>query len=167
MDESKLQIIVVAGVTGSGKSTFSHCFKNSFLQSLPVMSLPEGVASRSSFYFESSLIGQSQFDYLRKAKASGYKITGYYLFTGKSLSLARARLRQIVKGEPFDETLFKKSYEQSFKGLTELFGIADLLFFIRNQEKFEFLSAYQKSQMGKDDFLKAVKQVRSSVDHLR
>lgn len=167
MDEGKLQIIIVAGVTGSGKSTFSHCFMNSFLQSLPPLSLAEGIASRSSFYFESNLTSQSQYGYLRKAKALGYKITAYYLFTGKALSLARAQLRQVSKGEPFDETLFKKSYELSFKGLADLYEIVDLLFFIRNQEKFEFLSAYQKSQVDRSGFLKAVKQIRLSVDRLR
>lgn len=88
------QLIVVAGVTGSGKSTFSSAFKNSFLRSLPLLSLDKGLASDSSFYVETNLSNASQFSYFEKAKDLGYKITVYYLFTGKQLSIARARLRE-------------------------------------------------------------------------
>lgn len=167
MVDERPQIIVVAGVTGSGKSTFCECYKNSFLQSLPLMNLGEGIQSGESFALTSNLTNSSQFTILADAKKKGYKITGYYLFTGRTLSLERARLRSLVGREPFDEALFRKSYETSYKGLKELFAIVDLLFFIRNQKEFEFISAFDPSTTSRSVFLTALEQMKSGVDRLK
>jgi predicted ABC-type ATPase len=161
------QIILVCGVTGAGKSTFVSCYKNSFLQSLPLLTLSDGLNQGVSFSCETNLTNQSQFTLLEKAKLSGYKVTAYYVFSGKALSMARARLREITKGIPFDEALFKRTYESSYKGLMDLYDLADLVFIIRNQESFEFLSAYENTTTPKIVFQKIVKQVKSGVDRLK
>ncbi|MCH3908981.1 MAG: hypothetical protein LKF75_03525 [Bacilli bacterium] len=160
------QLIVVAGVTGSGKSTFSSAFKNSFLRSLPLLSLDKGLASDSSFYVETNLSNASQFSYFEKAKDLGYKITVYYLFTGKQLSIARARLREAAGGEHFEEGLFKKSYEASYKGLTSVFSVADVIFLLRNQKSLDFVTAFQPSNGDIDTFSKMVKRLKSEVDSI-
>jgi predicted ABC-type ATPase len=167
MIDDRPQIILIAGVTGSGKTTFRDCYKNSFLQSLPLLSLNQGLATGESFCCETNLMNQTQFTLLEKAGRMGYKIKAYYLFTGRLLSLARARLRNVSRGEPFDEALFKRTYESSYKGLIDLYDYSEVIFFIRNQAQFEFLSAYDPSSTPKPTFVRMVKQIKSSVDNLR
>jgi predicted ABC-type ATPase len=166
MNEGKLEIIIVAGVTGSGKSTFSRCFKNSFLRSLPLLSLADGIQKKESFFFETNLTNRSQLEYLADAKKVGYEIHAYYLFTGKLLSMYRAYLREMATRETFDESLFRRTYESSYKGLVSLYQVADLVFFIRNQGLFEFLSAFQPSKITLSEYVSSVKQVKASVDRI-
>ena len=167
MIDDRPQLILICGVTGSGKTTFRECYKNSFLQSLPVLSLNEGLASGESFCCETNLTNQTQFTLLGKAKTQGYKIKAYYLFTGRLLASARARVRQVARGEPFDEALFKRTYEASYKGLFYLYNYAEVIFFIRNQSAFEFLSAYEPAVTPRTTFEQMAKSLKSSVDHLR
>jgi Signal recognition particle GTPase len=166
MIDDRPQIILICGVTGSGKTTFRDCYKNSFLQSLPLASLSKGLSTGGSFCCETNLTNKTQFALLEKAERQGYKIKAYYLFTGKLLSLARARIRNISKGEPFDEALFKRTYESSYKGLIDLYDYTEVIFFIRNQSSFEFLSAYEPSSTSKPAFSRMVKQIKTSVDKL-
>lgn len=167
MIDGRPQIILIAGVTGSGKTTFRSCYKNSFLQSLPLLTLSQGVASGESFCCETNLTNKTQFTLLEKAKRQGYKIKAYYLFTGRLLSLNRARIRNVSRGEPFDEALFKRSYESSYKGLLELYDYSEVIFFIRNQANFDFVSAFEPLLTPKETFIRMVKQMKSSVDNLR
>jgi predicted ABC-type ATPase len=166
MIDDRPQIILICGVTGSGKTTFRDCYKNSFLQSLPLTSLSEGLTSGGSFCCETNLTNKTQFVLLEKARRMGYKIKAYYLFTGKLLALARAQVRNVAKGEPFDEALYKRSYELSYKGLIDLYDYAEVIFFIRNQSTLEFLSAYEPSSTPKSVFVSMVKQLKSSVDKI-
>jgi predicted ABC-type ATPase len=167
MIDDRPQIILIAGVTGSGKTTFRGCYKNSFLQSLPLLTLSQGMANGGSFCCETNLTNKTQFTLLEKAQRQGYKIKAYYLFTGKLLSLNRARIRNVSRGEPFDEALFKRSYESSYKGLIDLYDYSEVIFFIRNQANFEFVSAFEPSSTPKPTFIRMVKQMKSSVDNLR
>jgi predicted ABC-type ATPase len=167
MIDDRPQLILICGVTGSGKTTFRECYKNSFLQSLPLLSLNEGLRDGGSFCCETNLTNQTQFTLLEKAKEQGYKIKAYYLFTGRLLSSCRARVRQVARGEPFDEPLFKRTYEASYKGLLDLYDYAEVIFFIRNQSAFEFVSAYEPANTGKPIFAKMMKSLKTSVDHLR
>jgi len=166
MIDDRPQIILICGVTGSGKTTFRDCYKNSFLQSLPLSSLSKGLADGGSFCCETNLTNKTQFTLLEKAERQGYKIKAYYLFTGKLLAMARARIRNISKGEPFDEALYKRTYESSYKGLIDLYDYTEVIFFIRNQSAFEFLSAYEPSTTSKPAFIRMVKQIKASVDKL-
>lgn len=167
MPVSEKQIILVCGVTGSGKSTFSSCFKNSFLRGLPLLSLSEGIAKDISFYIDTNLANKTQFALLQKARENGYRVTAYYLFTGRLLSQKRAEFRELASDIPFDLTLFKRSYESSYKGLGDLFSYADLIFFLRNQEKMEFLSAYDIPKSNRKSYLDAIKRLKQGVDSLR
>lgn len=166
MIDDRPQIILISGVTGSGKTSFRNCYKNSFLQSLPLLALNQGIASGGSFCCETNLTNKTQFVLLEKAKSSGYKIKAYYLFTGRLLSLNRARIRNVSRGEPFDEALFKQSYESSYKGLIALYDFSEVIFFIKNQKNFEFLSAFEPATTPKPTFVRMVKQMKVSVDNL-
>jgi predicted ABC-type ATPase len=160
------QLILVAGVTGSGRSTFSRLFKNSFLRSLPRLSINEGLATLKSFYALSTLGDLEEISLLNKAKILGYKITIYYLFTGRLLSIQRAKLREIVTGEKCDENNSKRWYESSYKGLASCFDIADFVFFLKNQKDLLFVAAYQPSTTPKERYLASLQKMRDEVDRI-
>lgn len=161
------ELILVCGVEGSGRGTFADCFKNSFMQSLPIMPLYQGIISEGSFVATSSLTDQKHINYIKYASNNGYKITMYYIFAGKQLSIARNRFRLLSDGMAFDEEAFKKSYEASYKGLLELYQYIDLVFFIKNQKEYEFMVAYSPTETKLEDFKEAVKKAKSLVDHLK
>jgi predicted ABC-type ATPase len=161
------QLIVVAGVEGSGKSTFSRIFKNSFLHSLPEMSAADGLTKETSFYLKSDLADPHFSMVLAKAKALDYKITIFYLFTGKTLASERAKLRGLLDGRPFDEVRFKKNYDLSYKGLANCYDSADVIFFLKNQKSLLFLAAYEPNSMKKEAYLLAAEKLRIEVDSLR
>ncbi len=167
MGNDQSVLILVAGVEASGRSTFIHCFKNAFLQSLPLYPLYQGLAGHLSFASKSTLAESETLVLLKNAKAEGYKITIYYIFSGKVLSLSRARFRAVAARCPFDENDFRKNYDKSYKGLSECFDIADLIFFVRNQKDFEFLSAFEPKKIKREDFYKALLKVKNSIDFLK
>jgi predicted ABC-type ATPase len=167
MGDDQPLLILVAGVEGCGKTTFIGCFKNAFLQSLPQYPLFQGILGHLSFASESPLTESETLELLRKAKTMGYKLTIYYIFSGKLLSLSRSRYRALVNGHPFDETEFRKSYDKSYKNLAECFDLADLIFFVRNQKNFEFLSAFEPKNTRRDDFYEALLKVKNSVDAIK
>ncbi len=161
------ELILVCGVEGSGRGTFADCFKNSFMQSLPVMPLYQGIIGGSSFVSTSSLTDPKHINYIKYASQNGYKITLYYIFAGKLLSIARNRFRFLSDGLSFDEETFKKTYESSYKGLIELYEYIDLVFFIKNQKEYEFMVAYSPSETKLDEFKEAVKKAKFLVDHIK
>ena len=101
MIEEQPQLIVIAGVPGSGRSTFARCYKNAFIHSLPIKSFKEGLSSGDSFAAILTLAAPEDMVNLQKAHRRGYRITIYYMFTGKLLSMLRARYRQVAEGIPF------------------------------------------------------------------
>jgi predicted ABC-type ATPase len=167
MGDDQPLLILVAGVEGCGKTTFISCFKNAFLQSLPQYPLFQGILGHLSFASESSLVDSQTLELLQKAKTIGYKITIYYIFSGKLLSLSRSHYRVLVGGQAFDEKEFHNSYDKSYKGLAECFDLADLIFFVRNQKNFEFLSAFEPKKMKQEDFYRALLKVKNSVDAIK
>lgn len=161
------ELILVCGVDGSGRNTFLTSFKNSFMASLPNLPLYQGLIGGLSFCSTSSLIDEKHLTYIRLAHEQGYKITLYYIFCGKILGLARNRLRVLAQGIAFDETLFRKTYDASYKGLVEVYPYTDLVFFIKNQKEFEFMVAYEPSSTPQEVFKNAVKKAKTIVDHLK
>ncbi|MCR4561593.1 MAG: hypothetical protein K5694_00080 [Bacilli bacterium] len=166
MEDSK-HIIIVAGVTGAGKTTFAEAYKNSFLHSYPEFTLLDGVKQGVSFFTKQNLTTLSQLRLIQEAHNLGYRITVYYLFTGKLLSDARSKLRQIAVGQAYDEELFKSTYEDSYKGLMEIYPLLESCFFVKNQKNFEFLAAYRYPSVDITTFKNAVKAAKNSVDKLR
>lgn len=167
MIEEQPQLIVIAGVPGSGRSTFAMCYKNAFIHSLPVKSFKEGLSSGDSFATILTLAAPEDMVNLQKAHRHGYRITIYYMFTGRLLSMLRARYRQIAEGVPFNESSFKKNYAASYKGLISTYQRCDIVFFIRNQKEFEFLAAYDPKKTTLEVFSKALKVVKTSVDAIK
>lgn len=166
MNKETLQLILVAGPIASGKTTFAKCYKNAFLQSLEIKGLKEGIKAETSFASLSTLRDED-LPLLEKAHRKGYRITIYFLFTGRLLTCLRGRYRQIAEGIPFDEAEAKKEYEHSYKGLEEISRLVDLVFFIRNQKEFKFLKAYEPKNMDKEQFHKAIKLVKKAVDTIK
>lgn len=161
------EIIVVAGVTGAGKSTFSYCFKDSFLKSYPVKNLTDGIKENESFATELSLVTDTQIEYLRSAHEEGFQITIYYLFTGKLLAQERAFLRTISLGIPFDETIFRNTYDDSYNGLIACYDFVDLVFFVKNQKAFEFIAAFDPKSVSESTFENNVIANKRSIDKLK
>lgn len=165
--ENNKTLILVCGVDGSGKGTFCSSFKNSFLQSLPMKPIYEGLLSGISFASTSTLIDEQDVAHIKLAHEQGFKINVYYIFSGKLLSMARSRFRMLVEAHYFDENAFKKTYEQSYKGLISIYNYVDLVFFIRNQKEYEFLVAYDPLSTNEEDFKNAVKKTKAFVDHIK
>ena len=167
MIDEQPQLIVIAGVPGSGRSTFARCYKNAFIHSLPVKPIKEGISGGESFATLMTLAQPEDMLNLQKAHRRGYRITIYYLFTGKLLSMLRARYRQVVEGVPFNEPSFRKNYAASYKGLISTYQRSEIVFFIRNQKEFEFLAAYDPKKTSLEVFSKALKVVKTSVDAIK
>lgn len=161
------ELVLVCGVQGSGKETFCHCFKNSFLQSLPLMPLYQGLVGGMSFAATSDLTDPKHLTYIMAAHDRGYRVTLYYLFAGKLLCSSRNRFRVLSEGAPFSEADFKKGYESSYRALVEIYSATDLVFFIRNQKGFEFLRAFDPNDTDAASFKDAVHRVKAAVDNIR
>jgi len=166
MSKESLQLILVAGPIASGKNTFAKCYKNAFLQSLPIRGLKEGMKEGESFAALSTL-SDEDVELIRKAHRKGYRLTVYFLFAGRLLTLLRGRYRQIAEGIPFDETFAKKEYDTSYKGLKEIAHFADLLFLVRNQKECKFLTALEPKKMTDEQIHKTIALVKKAVDTIK
>ncbi len=166
MDSEPLQLILVSGTPFSGKSSFLALCKNSFLQSLPERDLRGGMEKGSSFYAVADFSLPSDSLLLREAKKQGYRITVYFLFAGKLVSLWRARLRLLAEGVTFDERDFRRRYDASFRGLVKIYPFVDLVFLVSNQKSLKFLSAYETASNDIGAFAKGLSEIRKSVDIL-
>ena len=159
-------IFLVAGHPGSGKGRFAESFRNSFLQGKDEMSLEEGILSMSSFYVETSLTEEGEVNLLKEAKEKGFKINAYFLVSGRQLALLRCRYRQVIDGTPYDEAKIKKDHESSYKNIASLFPSLDLLFLVRNSQRFEFAAVYDPSEIDASSFASELKELRRSCDRL-
>lgn len=164
-------LVVIAGVTGSGRSSFAACYKNSFLKSLPLLENKDEISKYLSLGESFSTIvpftNDSHQALLDIAKTLKYRITIYYLFAGKTLSILRCRYKSLLKGEGFDVKQLESEYELSHKGLCSAYEKADLTFLILNQKEFKFVSAFDRKETKKEEFQKAVKDLKKVVDRLR
>lgn len=167
MENENLELILICGPDGSGKSTFSSVFKHAFLRSLPSMPLYQGILSKSSFHYESDFLDSSQIDLIKKAKGMGYKITCYFLFSGELLSLARCRYRAIASKENFDAESFSENYQKSFRGLSDIYTSCETVFFVLNQKEFRFIGAFDPSRTNKSTFSKALTKVKDSTERIK
>lgn len=167
MENESPELILLCGPAGAGKTTFAEVFKHAFLRSLPSEPLYQGILSKSSFYFESDFLDSTHVDLIKKAKAQGYKITCYFLFSGELLSLARCRFRALVNKENFDEESFSENYEKSFKGFTDIYTSCETVFLVLNQKEFRFIGAFDPSKTSKSTFSKALTKVKDSTERLR
>ncbi len=168
MEERNL--VIVAGVPGSGRQTFAACYKNSFLKSLPLLEnkndISKALSGGESFATIIPLTNESHQALIDIAKMAKYKITLFYLFAGKILSLQRCRFKTISKGITYDPKQLKEDYEESFKGLLAAYEKTDLTFLILNQKEFRFNSAFDPKEVPLQKFQKAVKDVKKAVDTL-
>ena len=164
---SRKELVLVCGSQGSGKEMFCQCFKNSFLQSLPVLPLYQGLVGGLSFAATSDLTDPKHLTYITAAHDRGYRVTLYYLFSGRLLCAARNRFSALTDGTPYHEAEFKKGYESSYRSLVEIYPSTDLVFFIRNQKGFEFLRAFDPQDTDEATFKEAVHRVKVAVDTLR
>lgn len=163
MNKDTLQLILVAGPSASGKRTFASCYKNAFLQSLKIKDLKIGIKEEQSFAALTEL-SDGDLELISKAYKKGYRITIYFLFTGRQLTCLRGRYRQISEGIPFDEAEARKEYDHAYKGLEDIAHRADLVFLIKNQKEFNFLAALEPKTISTDQFHKAIRTVKKSVD---
>lgn len=165
------ELVVVAGVPGSGRSSFAACYKNSFLKSLPLLENTDEISNflskGDSFSTIIPLTNTSHQALLDIAKSLKYKITIFYLFSGKTLSIQRCRFKSLIKGGVFEPDVLEEEYELSHKGLIEAYEKSDLAFLINAQKEFKFISAFDPKETKKDQFIKTVKDIKKAVDTLR
>lgn len=160
-------MVLVAGHEGSGKHVFASCHKQSFLESLPVMPLYQGIISGMSFVAFSTLEDANEIALLRRAKMAGYKINAYFLASGRLLALMRLRLKKIVDGDAFSERDFKTRYDASYSGMIAAYEFLDIVFLIQNQKEFRFIAAFNPQNVDRKRFASALKRLKSSVDALK
>jgi len=164
MIKDELSLIIIAGPEGSGRHTFYTSYKHSFGQSLPIMTLYQGIVARMSFVSILSLSNEDDLLLIKRAREEGYRITIYFLVLSCVLSLCRLRIKKIAEGYTFSEKDFRERYETSYKGLVNAFTYANLVFVIKNQKIFEFCAAFDVNNTNLSTFSKSIKSIRAQVE---
>lgn len=167
MADNVSQLLLVSGAEGVGKSTFASVFKNSFLRSLPLRSLDDGLSLGGSFCSECRLADSHETELIEVAKDRGYRITIYHLFAGKLVAQERIRFRSLFDKNDLGSKPILRDFEKSAKGLLTVYHLADLVFLIANQHYFRFVAAYEPAKTELNLFAEAVNHLESSVDNLR
>lgn len=142
-----MELYIIAGQNGAGKTTFAHEFlpkytdcKNFVNADLIAQGMapfsPETAAfragrmmleemrsfarKRTSFAFETTLAGRSYLTFLRRLKAEEYEIHLFFLsLTSVELALSRVRERVSRGGHDVPEQIVRRRFERSMRNFLD------------------------------------------------
>ena len=167
--------IIVAGVNGSGKSTFYDTYPELFIDTKRINAdeilksnggdwkkmsdnmkamreviqlMNQAIENHISFHQETTLSGQGQKKWIEKAKQNGYEVTLLYVGI-KDVDLAVERVKQRVAkgGHGIPEETIRKRFQQSLKNLEIIAPLCDRVELYDNTDS--FISVYER----KDDHI--------------
>lgn len=171
--DSSMEIIVVDGAIGSGKSTILHNylkinkidnlvymnpdltivdairkvkFSIAYINAKRVMweKIDEFVKMKKPFIIEMVIAKNEKIQFLRKCKEIGYGIKGIYVGTeSEVINIERARRRCIEGGYSVPATKIIDRYHKNLNNLNQLIQLSDELFVINNSLDRAELIAYK------------------------
>ena len=159
-------LILVLGPLGSGKGTFSKCFKSSFLRTFPMLSLQEGIKRKKSFCYQSDLSDDGDFVLIKKARDQGFKIVCYCLFAARLVCQERNRFKWLSKGELWKGSGFREDYENFYDRMLDVYPSLDMVFFVENQKYFHFVGVYNSVSTPSSLFEKKLRKEKGSCDRI-
>ena len=169
---SRPQMFVIAGVNGSGKSTFTK----SILRKEPTLKVidPDAIAkdmtgsyatvdaealgagkaalmqvqmcisSNQSFIVESTISGRVYLRYLEQAKKAGFKcILVYVALESPEMSAQRVAARVTRGGHNIPTQDIKRRYPKSFQNLKAHLQLCDLAYVYDNSQKYKLIASYR------------------------
>lgn len=168
---NKPRYIIVAGVNGSGKSTFYRAFLSYFINTQRINAdeilrrnggdwqkmsdnmkamrevnhlINQAIENQISFHQETTLSGQGHKRWIEKAKEKGFEVTLLY-FGLNHVNLAVDRVKQRVAkgGHGIPEETILKRFQQSLENLTIIAPLCDRVELYDNTDS--FFPVYQRS----------------------
>lgn len=176
-----MNIYIIAGANGSGKTTFAREFLSKYVQcsyfvnadniaqglspfspelvaikagKILLNEISELINQKKSFAFETTLSGRTYALFMKKARRIGYKTHIFYLWIPSSdLARARVRYRVLTGGHNIPANDIKRRFSRSLKNFFELYApIAETWYFFDN-------SAYEPALIAK-----CIKNVKTVYD---
>ena len=167
--------IIVAGVNGSGKSTFYDTYPELFIDTKRINAdeilksnggdwkkmsdnmkamreviqlMNQAIENHISFHQETTLSGQGQKKWIEKAKQNGYEVTLLYVgIKDADLAVERVKQRVAKGGHGIPEETIRKRFQQSLKNLEIIAPLSDRVELYDNTDS--FISVYER----KDDHI--------------
>jgi len=148
----KPQIWIIAGVNGSGKTSFANKYLRGKLAIInpdeiaiqsninPVSAGKESLLLRQkfleqkiSFAIETTLSGINEINFIQQCKKQGYKINFVYLYLNSEyLSYARVKQRVENNGHDIPTKDIKRRYERSINNFINIKNISDRTWLLDN-----------------------------------
>ncbi len=165
-------MVLIAGVNGSGKSTFTRTakHKNSNLKIIDpdtiarnmtgsfatvdneqlaagkaaLMAVQQCIAEKKSFLVESTLSGRLYIKYLQQARQNGFKtILVYVALKNAELSAERVKIRVGKGGHNIPIKDIQRRYPKSFKNFKEHMRLCDLAYVYDNSDHYKLVATYR------------------------
>lgn len=165
VDKERVLILVI-GPDGVGKNAFFECFKNSFLQSLPLHGLNDDEVKGSSFCVASEALSDRDVRRIFSFKQKGYRVLCYCLFASRIVCAERRRLEGLKEGRFVDNRNYRDDYEDCYTKALEVYGACDMFFFVTNQKFFAFSGVYSIQETPLSRFEKALRKQKAIVDRI-
>jgi predicted ABC-type ATPase len=165
-------MFLVAGVNGSGKSSFTHNIKRRFPRikiidpdaiartktgsastidaeslsagKLSLMEVQRCINEKQPFIVESTISGRVYLRYLKEAKAAGFKVIVVYVaLNSPELSAERVKNRVKLGGHNIPIEDIKRRYPKSFKNLKAHLNLSDLAYIVDNSNHYRQIASYR------------------------
>ena len=172
---NKPRYIIVAGVNGSGKSTFYRAFLSYFITTQRInvdeilrrnggdwrkisdnmkamreviQLMNHAIENQISFHQETTLSGQGHKRWIEKAKEKGFEVTLLY-FGLKHVDLAVDRVKHRVAkgGHGIPEETIRKRFQQSLKNLEIIASLCDCVELYDNTDSFTLVYERKNNQL--------------------
>lgn len=162
----------MAGVNGSGKSTFYDTFPDFFMDTKRINSdeilrsngwdwrkmsdnmkamreviqlMNHAIENRISFHQETTLSGQGQKKWIEKAKQNGFEVILLYVgLKDADLAIERVQQRVAKGGHGIPQETIRKRFQQSLKNLELIASLCDRVEIYDNTDGFTVV--YQRNQ---------------------
>lgn len=177
-------MVLVAGVNGSGKSTFTKSLGHTFADLLVIdpdaiarsitgssatidgarltagrgalIAVQQCIERGQSFIVESTLSGSLYLRYLQQAKDAGFETTLLYVaLESADLSAERVRARVETGGHDIPVEDIRRRFLKSFQNLKPHLQLCDYGFIFDNSEHYRLVASYENGLLYQQDNIPA------------